>query len=226
VNERRWAKSDFDGPVLALARRLIGCTLVHETKSGRLAGRIVETEAYRGPLDLAAHSAGGRRTARTDAMFREAGVVYMFLLYGVHWAFNVVAGRVGEPHAVLVRAIEPVLGLERMADNRGISAAARRGSWTTRVGSGPGKVTRALELDGSHYGLRLWENGTTYVCQGETLEIIRTPRINVDYAGAWAQKPWRFVAKGSTHASRRPKSAPDETSPRRSSRTNLSRVRG
>jgi DNA-3-methyladenine glycosylase len=205
VSERRFSRSDFERPVLELARGLIGCTLVHETKEGRLSGRIVETEAYRGPEDLAAHSAGGRRTARTDAMFREAGVVYMFLLYGVHWAFNVVAGEVGEPHAVLVRAIEPVEGVEVMAEKRGIDESMRRGSWTTRIGSGPGKVTRALGLDRTQYGMRLWESATTYVCHGETRGVVRTPRINVDYAGAWAARPWRFVEKGSAHASRGPK---------------------
>jgi DNA-3-methyladenine glycosylase len=207
VTERRLTRGDFERPVLDLARGLIGCTLVHETKDGRLAGRIVETEAYRGPEDLAAHSAGGRRTARTEAMFQAAGVVYMFLLYGVHWAFNVVAGREGEPHAVLVRAIEPLEGVTLMADKRGIDESTRRGAWTTRVGSGPGKVTRAFGFDRSHYGLRLWESATTYLCHGEPLEIERTPRINVDYAGSWARRPWRFVAKGNPHASRRPKVA-------------------
>jgi DNA-3-methyladenine glycosylase len=206
VTERRLQRSDFERPVLELARGLIGCTLVHETNEGRLAGTIVETEAYRGPEDLAAHSAGGRRTARTEAMFREAGTIYMFLLYGVHWAFNVVAGEEGEPHAVLVRAIEPLEGLPIMADKRGIAESARRGGWTTRIGSGPGKVTRALGLDGSHYGLRLWESPSTYLCHGEPLAVVRTPRINVDYAGDWAKRPWRFVAKGSAHASRGPKS--------------------
>lgn len=99
----------FERPVLRLARDLLGRVLVTTSREGVTAGRIVETEAYRGPEDLAAHSAGGRRTARTEAMFGAPGQVYMYLLYGVHWAFNVVAGPRGAPHAVLVRAVEPLV---------------------------------------------------------------------------------------------------------------------
>src|SRR6266446_8348761 len=101
-------------PVLAVARQSIGKVLVHRTSEGETAGRIVEAEAYRGPLDLAAHSARGL-TKRTAAMYGPPGYAYVYLLYGTSWALNLVVGQAGEPHAVLIRALEPVRGLELMA---------------------------------------------------------------------------------------------------------------
>ena len=105
-------------PVLLVARESIGKLLVHRTPEGEAAGRIVEAEAYRGPLDLAAHSARGL-TKRTAAMFGPPGFAYIYLLYGASWAINLVAASEGEPHAVLIRALEPVRGLELMGRRRG-----------------------------------------------------------------------------------------------------------
>jgi DNA-3-methyladenine glycosylase len=179
----------FARPVLTVARACIGKIVVHRTAGGVVAGRIVETEAYRGPEDLAAHSAGGRRTRRTEVMYGPPGHAYMFLLYGMHWALNFVVGRQGEPHAVLVRAVEPLVGLDEMR--------ARRGPRTTDrdLTSGPGKLCQALGLDGSAYGEdlcgeRLWLE------HGPAGDVGRSPRINVDYAGAWAARPWRFFERG------------------------------
>jgi DNA-3-methyladenine glycosylase len=121
----RLDRAFFERDVCVVARELVGAVLAHDTERGLLAGVIVETEAYRGPDDLAAHSAGGRRTARTEVMFGPAGHAYMFVVYGRNWAFNVVTGRRGEPHAVLVRALEPLVGLELMMERRGV---ARGGS--------------------------------------------------------------------------------------------------
>src|SRR6185437_3554069 len=102
--------------------------------------------AYRGPEDLAAHSSGGRRTRRTEAMFGPPGHAYMFLLYGMHWAFNTVAAPEGCPHAVLIRAIEPCLGRPLMAARRGVPEGS------VQLTNGPGKLCAALRLDGSAYG--------------------------------------------------------------------------
>ncbi len=183
--DRAW----FEAPVLALARRLIGAVVVHERDGAVAAGRIVETEAYRGPQDLAAHSAGGRRTARTEAMFGPPGCAYMFLLYGTSWALNVTAGPIGDPHAVLVRALEPVAGLEEMAARRGMPPTRRE------LTNGPGKLCKALGLDRSHYGLPLWQR-PLFIAQGRRGLIGRSSRINIDYAGSWIDKPWRFYERG------------------------------
>lgn len=181
-------------PVLEVARDCVGEILVHETPEGLVAGRIVETEAYRGPDDLAAHSAKGRRTTRTEVMFGPPGHAYMFLLYGMHWAFNLVAGPEGHPHAVLVRAVEPVLGAELMAARRSIPTSS------VTLCNGPGKLCAALGLDRSAYGLDLCAS-RLYLASGQRGPVGRSPRINVDYAGSWAKKPWRFYERGNRYVS-------------------------
>ncbi|MBI4954600.1 MAG: DNA-3-methyladenine glycosylase [Myxococcales bacterium] len=187
--------------VLALGRALVGQVLVHASAEGLVAARIVETEAYRGPEDLAAHSAGGRRTRRTEAMFGPAGRVYMFRLYGTSWAFNVVAGAVGEPLAVLVRAVEPLVGLELMAVRR------RREPGSRELTNGPGKLTAALGLEGRHYGADL-RSDELFLAEGAPPgrgRLGRSARVNVDYAGAWAARPWRFFERGNRYVSVRPR---------------------
>ncbi len=190
----------FQRDVLSLARALLGKVVVHVTEDGPCAGRIVETEAYRGPEDLAAHSAGGRRTARVEAMWGPPGRAYVFLLYGMHWAFNVVAGAEGEPHAVLVRALEPVLGEELMARRRGLAASART------LTNGPGKLCAAMGIDRGHYGAPLW-TPPLYVADGRPGRVRtgRGPRINVDYAKHWAARPWRFWERDNPWVSVKPR---------------------
>lgn len=199
--------SFYERDVLTVARRLIGQMVVHASPEGTVVGRIVETEAYRGPEDLAAHSAKGRRTRRTEAMYGPAGTTYMFMLYGTSWAFNVVVGALDVPHAVLIRAIEPVElevgrsgGLALMAARRGMSIQRRE------LTNGPGKLCMALGLDGRHYGASLLE-GPLFLAEGTgpRPRIGRSPRINVDYAGAWAHKPWRFYESGNRYVSVRPR---------------------
>jgi DNA-3-methyladenine glycosylase len=192
-------RSFYEGRVLDVARRMIGTILVRRLPEGALAGRIVECEAYRGPEDLAAHSAGGRRTRRTEVMFGPPGHAYLFRLYGMHWAFNAVVGREGHPHAILVRAVEPVLGADRMAARRGVDARS------VRLTNGPGKVCAALGLDGAAYGADLCGE-EIFLAPGEARAPLgRSPRINVDYAGAWAEKPWRFYERGNPYVSVAPR---------------------
>lgn len=189
-------------PVLLVARACIGKVLVHDSPEGLAAGRIVECEAYRGPSDLAAHSARGRRTRRTEVMFGPPGIAYMFLLYGMHWAFNAVVGEEGEPHAVLVRAIEPVEGLALMSKRRGVPAGR------VELCNGPGKVCAALGLAGAAYGKDLC-GSELFLADGDdgrrSTKIGRSPRINVDYAGAWAKRPWRFYERGNRYVSVSPR---------------------
>jgi DNA-3-methyladenine glycosylase len=199
----RLPPSFYARPVLAVARACIGKVLVHRDPAGVLAGRIVEAEAYRGPADLAAHSAGGRRTRRTEAMFGPPGRAYMYFLYGMHWAFNLVTGAEGHPHAVLIRALEPLLGQEVMAHRRGLATGA------VGLCNGPGKLCQAFGLDGGHYGVdlsgdRLWLAEPPPDAPRWTVGT--SPRINVAYAGEWAERPWRFFARGHRAVSVPPRS--------------------
>lgn len=186
--------SFYDKPVLVLASALIGKVCVTTNAQGTTAGRIVETEAYRGPEDLAAHSAGGRRTRRTEVMFGAPGHAYLFMLYGSSWAFNVVAGPVGHPHAVLVRAVEPLAGAGLMAKRRGFGETRRE------LTNGPGKLCQALGLDRSHYGRSLL-GPPIMIADGRAGPVGRSARINIDYAGRWAEKPWRFYERGNRYVS-------------------------
>ncbi len=183
-----------------LAPLLLGKLLCRETPQGLSAGMIVETEAYCGPEDDAAHSFGGRRTPRTEAMFGPPGCAYIFRIYGMHCCFNVVAGREGQPQAVLIRALEPVEGLALMEKRRGTRDALQ-------LCSGPGKLCQALEIGMGQYGLDLCGN-ELYLLDYRSFspaEICLSPRINVDYAQVCRDTPWRFFLKDNPHVSRVPR---------------------
>jgi DNA-3-methyladenine glycosylase len=186
-------------PVLQVARECIGKVLVHRTAVGIAAGRIVEVEAYRGPLDLAAHSSRGR-TKRTAAMYGPPGYAYVYLLYGVSWAMNIVTTADGEPHAVLIRALEPLRGIDLMAWRR------RKPPDSRELTNGPGKLTNALAITGADYGRDLC-GGRLYLEDSELPvgKIGRSARINVDYAGHWASRRWRFYERGNRYVSVTPR---------------------
>ncbi len=177
----------FARSTLAVARELIGMHLVHDDGDSVRAGRIVETEAYLGPRDLAAHSARGR-TARTEVMFGPPGHAYVYFIYGFWNCLNVVTAAPGVPHAVLVRALEP---LEGITDR----------TW------GPGLLCRAMHIDRRLNGVDLAGN-VLWLERAPVLappvRIARSPRIGVDYAGAWAQRPWRFFDRASAYVSTAP----------------------
>jgi DNA-3-methyladenine glycosylase len=183
--------------VLTVAKDVIGKLLVHASPEGLVAGRIVEAEAYRGPEDRAAHSFGGRRTTRTEAMFGPPGFAYVFFVYGMHWHVNLVTTREGAPHAVLLRAAEPVLGQELMATRRG--APLRQ----VDLCNGPGKLCQAFGIDRRHYGVDL-TRGSLFLSATDAgrPKVARSARIGVDYAEAWADKPWRFYEQGNAWVSR------------------------
>ena len=182
-------------PVLTVAKACIGKLLVHRTKQGLVAGRIVESEAYRGPADRAAHSYGGRRTARTEVMFGPPGHAYVFFVYGMHYQFNLVTTKDGAPHAVLIRAVEPLLGVEIMAKRRNLPASARE------LTNGPGKLCQALGIGRESYGVDLC-GAELFLAEGPTVRTARAKRIGIDYAGDWAEKPWRFYDPKSRYVSR------------------------
>jgi len=190
-------RSFYARTVLGVARDVIGKLLVHHTEAGTLVGRIVEAEAYRGPEDRAAHSFGGRRTERTEVMFGEPGLAYVFFVYGMHWHLNLVTTRVGAPHAVLLRAVEPVLGAELMAERRGLPAS------NVNLTNGPGKLCQAFGIDRRQYGVDL-TRGALILSESDVPrgKLARSARIGVDYAEAWAERPWRFFEQGNRWVSR------------------------
>jgi DNA-3-methyladenine glycosylase len=187
--------------VLTVARQCIGKILVHRTSEGETAGRIVEAEAYRGPRDLAAHSSRGL-TKRTTAMFGPPGHAYIYLLYGISWALNLVVAAEGKPHAVLIRAIEPLRGIELMARRRNQLPGSKE------LTNGPGKLTHAMAITGADYGRDLYGDELFLEESDDEIprrKIGRSARINVDYAGEWAALAWRFYERGNRYVSVRPR---------------------
>ena len=183
--------------MLTVAKDVIGKVLVHRTPAGVLAARIVEAEAYRGPEDRAAHSWAGRRTPRTEVMFGPPGHAYVFFVYGMHWHLNLVTTRDGAPPAVLLRALEPLLGSEVMARRRGLPET------NVNLCNGPGKLCQAFAIGREHYGVDL-TRGDLFLSEATTPrgKIGRSARIGVDYAETWADKPWRFFELGNRWVSR------------------------
>ena len=185
--------------VLTVARELLGRLVVVPAPDGtRVSGIIVETEAYRGPEDRASHAYGGRRTNRTRTMYAIGGTAYVYFVYGMYDQFNVVTNVEDVPHAVLIRALEPVEGLDLMRPRR-------RGRSDGSLTSGPGKLCRALGIDrnldhADLLGPRVWlEEGRGRVPRSA---IATGPRIGIDYAKEWADKPWRFWIRNSPFISR------------------------
>jgi len=189
--------------VVAISRDLIGMILCSEMDGVVTGGRIVETEAYGGITDRASHAYGGRRTGRTETMYAPGGVCYIYLCYGIHHLFNVVTGPEGRPDAVLIRALEPITGIETMLTRRNLDRVQRR------VAGGPGLVSQSLGLTTNQNGISLIHSGKIWLesdqklslTQEDNVEIIASPRVGVDYAGEDADRPWRFRLKGSKFTS-------------------------
>ncbi len=174
--------------VVQVAKDLLGKYLFSNFDGGITAGIITETEAYEGSTDRASHAYGGRRTTRTEVMYARGGVAYIYLCYGVHSLFNIVTNREDIPHAVLIRAVEPIEGIELMKIRTNKSMLGKG------AGIGPGKVSKLM---GFHYsdtgtdllGERIWLEDRGLIT-GDN--IIAGPRIGVDYAGEDALLPYRF----------------------------------
>jgi DNA-3-methyladenine glycosylase len=207
----RLARRFFARDPVTLARALLGQRLVRVLDDGtRLAGRIVETEAYLGVEDRAAHTFGGRRTRRNAAMWGPAGHAYIYFVYGLHHCMNVVAEGAEQPSAVLIRALEPLEGLEAMRAHRGISLTARP-LRDVDLCSGPARLAEALRLGRTLDGADLVHGEALFLERGAPVpraHVIATPRIGVDYAGEWAETPLRFLEAGNPHVSGRPQPAP------------------
>lgn len=189
----------FRHDAAALAKALLGRTLVRKIGSSLLAGRIVETEAYGGLEDKASHAYGGLKN-RNAPMFGAPGTIYVYFTYGSCFCFNVVCGKAGHPDAVLVRAVEPVFGVEIMARNRGIGDLKK-------LCTGPGKLCEAFAIDKELNGKKLTGKGALWIAGGEAVlanGIAASPRIGLgERTAEWRDAPLRFCVRGSPFLSRR-----------------------
>jgi DNA-3-methyladenine glycosylase len=184
--------------VLKIARELLGKVLITKFDGIITSGRIVEVEAYAGVKDKASHAYGGRHTNRTRVMYFPGGTAYVYLCYGIHHLFNIVTNEQDIPHAILVRAVEPLEGITAMLERTG----KKKPDYT--LTKGPGNVSKALGIGTKHTGGSLLEDEIIIVSDGFVPpkgDIVATPRIGVDYAGEDALLPYRFIIKGNKYVS-------------------------
>ena len=177
----RLPRTFFEQKTLKVAKQLLGCFLIRQIGKKKIISRIIETEAYCGPKDLANHASKGR-TQRTSTMFKKAGHAYVYLIYGMYHCFNIVTEKEDYPAAVLIRGIEITKNLKLKTNNLKIL--------------GPGKVCRELKIDKNLNGVDLIKSKELWVKSGvgfSPFKIKSMPRVGVDYAGAWAKKKWRFT---------------------------------
>lgn len=182
-----------------LAMRLLGKRLFTFLDGELTGGTIVETEAYNGTVDKASHAYGGRFTDRTKVMYEEGGVSYVYLCYGIHHLFNVVTGPKGAPHAVLIRGLEPITGVEVMLRRRNMTILK------PNVTAGPGALAKAMGIDKSLNaenlgGDQIWIEEQGLIFSRD--QIVATPRVGVHYAGDHALYPWRYYIKGNKFVSK------------------------
>lgn len=178
---------------LTVARGLLGKIIVRETEGRAYAFRIVETEAYMGADDRGAHVYGGKMTERTKPLFQAGGTTYIYLIYGMYHCLNIAAGKEGVPYCALIRAVEPL-------DEEAITYARQNRPIKSKkladLTNGPGKLCKALCIDKTLNGRSVTRRGPLWVAEGDYQgEILAGKRINIDYAGEDAHKPWRFYIK-------------------------------
>ena len=184
---------------VTVGKDILGKIIMKKTADGRMmSGRITEVEAYMGITDKASHSYGGRRTKRTEVMYKEGGYSYVFLIYGMYECFNVTVRREGDPQAVLIRGVEPL-------ENKNLMWEKRKVKKERDISNGPGKLTKALGITREDNGAdltageNLWLEDDGY----KVKDIVETTRIGIDYAEEDALKPWRFYIKDSIFVSKK-----------------------
>lgn len=193
-------RSFFQRPADQVAPDLLGRCLVHQLGEHRLEVRIVETEAYLGEVDRASHAWQGRRTPRNESLYKPGGVAYVYFIYGMYYCLNAVAGGAENGEAVLIRAAEPLLGIEIMAEHRGLNRPPRPGDLT----GGPGKLCQAMKIERGFDGQSL-QRGPLRITRGEpvpSLSRVAGPRIGIDYAQEAVDWPLRFAVAESRHVSK------------------------
>ena len=195
----------YERETLTVSRELLGKFLVHETEEGTTIGKIVETEAYKGPEDKASHAYKNRRTHRTEVQYGPKRLAYIYQIYGMYFCFDFTSGRfAGKPEAILVRALEPVAGLGVMMRRRGVTRVQMVRSRIAGLTNGPSKLCIAMGISAEQNGADLClpplriETGAE-IGEGQ---IIKSTRVNVDYAGEWKHLHWRFCIKGNSCVSK------------------------
>ncbi|NEU07087.1 DNA-3-methyladenine glycosylase [Flavihumibacter sp. R14] len=182
-----------------VARELLGKHIYTNIDGQLTGGVIVETEAYQGPEDRGSHAYNHRKTPRNEIMFKAGGVVYMYICYGIHDMLNVVTGTDGTSHAVLIRAVDPRVGIETMRERRNLFTE------DTRLCRGPGALAKALGLVKAHNGINLLEDKIWIEDRNEIVnesDIIASARVGMNYDGPYKTIPWRFYMKGNKNVSK------------------------
>jgi DNA-3-methyladenine glycosylase len=189
----------YERDTLTVAKELLGKVIVHETSEGLTMGKIVETEAYIGPEDKASHAYRNLRTSRTEVQFGPKGHAYIYLVYGMYYCLNATSGRLGgKPEAILVRALEPLGGIEIMLRRRDVSNVAN-------LTNGPGRLCMAMGLTKKQNAADLCVS-PLHIDVGEVVDeedIAQSTRVNVDYADEWRDRPWRFYVRNNKFVSKR-----------------------
>ena len=197
-------RSFYMQDTLVVAKKLLGCFLVHRTLEGTTKGQIVEIEAYMGPTDKGAHSYGGNHTPRMDPLYNNGGFAYIFQLHGHNYCFNVVTQKTGITQAVLIRGLEPIQGLDLMAKRRNIDLSTGLRSKVKNLTNGPSKLCQAMDIDISLNGIDLCGD-ELFITSGKTInndEILSAPRVNIDYAEEYKDKQWRYYLKDNEFVSK------------------------
>lgn len=175
--------------VLKLSQELLGKVLFTRIDGKLTGGMIVETEAYKAPEDKASHAYNYRRTERTEAFYKEGGLAYVYMCYGIHHLFNIITNKAEVPHAILIRGIEPLEGIEVMQERRGMTKV------NPSLTAGPGALSKALGISREHNlldltGKTIWLEDHGRIIKDK--DIVKSPRVGVAYAEEYALKPWRF----------------------------------
>src|SRR5471030_496465 len=195
-------KEFYKQGALILAKELLGKTLVRKIDNVTVKGKIVETEAYIGEIDKASHAYNGRRTERTEPLFKEGGISYVYFIYGKYYCFNVISGLEDKGEGVLIRALEPLNEFDYLAEKRfnqsyeELSEAKKKS-----ITNGPSKLCMAFSIDKSENYMKLYEKGDLYIEDGknERFNIVETTRIGINYAEEAIDFPWRFYIKSNQY---------------------------
>lgn len=198
-------KEFYKQGALTLAKELLGKVIVRTVDNVTLKAKIVETEAYIGEIDKASHAYNGRRTERTEPLFREGGIAYVFFIYGKYYCFNVISGLEDKGEGVLIRAIEPLNEFDYLAKKR-FNQSYKELSETKKkaITNGPSKLCLAFSIDKSYNYKKLYEKGDLYIEDNdEKIDIVETTRVGIDYAEEAIDFLWRFYIKGNKYVSKK-----------------------